>query len=557
MIGMPDREQARILRLATPSTRSLTPAVLFGIAWALSAMALLATSAYLITAASLTIHMLLLQSLIASVRGFAIGRSVFRYVERLLGHSVSFRQLAKLRAGVYERLEAVVPAGLGAAGRGELLDRLVTDVDGLQYLPLRVIEPLVVSLVSLLLAVSCVCLVNLPAGAALAASLVIAAIVALLVHERLGGDAERRLARERGELGQSVDEFLRGLDTLEAFGAVAERRATIAELDRALCRSRLRSTLGEGAVQAVMILCSGLASAAALIFGSDALATGNLTPPLLTLIVLVPMACFEVFQAVPLAAGAWRQLRPSAGRIAELAQETPPTEIPSARTAPDGPSPWVRHHTPTLELREVRAHWPGAAKAQLEVPALTLAPGTRLLVRGPSGSGKSTLAAVLVRFLEHEGSYLLDGIDVKSTHPDHVRAVVGLIEQRPHLFHETIRQNLLFAKPDASDAELISSLERVGLGSWLRSRGGLDTRVGEQGTLLSGGQAHRIALARAILADFPILVLDEPTADVDPPRAEALVRELVEAAGPERTVIIISHTPIASQLVTQELRLGA
>lgn len=557
MIGAPNRDEARILRLATPTLRRLTPAVLFGILWAISAMALLATSAYLITAASLTIHMLLLQSLIASVRGFAIGRSVFRYVERLLGHSASFRQLARLRTGVYERLEPVVPAGLGPTGRGELLERLVTDVDSLQFLPLRVIEPLLVSLGSLLLAVTCVCLVNLPAGLALAGSLVLAAILSLVLHECLGGDAERRLAGMRGELGQHVDEFLRGLDILDAFGAVPERRRHIEQLDRAFCEARVKSTLGEGAVQAAMIVCSGLATGAALSFGSSEVARGHLTAPFLTLLVLVPMACFEVFQSVPLAAGAWRQLRTSARRIAELAPETPPVEIPRADGDTSDTSPWDHAHTPRLEIRGLTACWPGSRDHELSVPELVLEPGERLLVRGPSGSGKSTLAAVLVRFLAYRGSYQLDGIEADEARPEHVRTLVGLIEQQPHLFHESIRQNLLFAKPDASDEELCNALDRVGLGEWLAERGGLDTMVGEQGALISGGQAHRLALARALLANFPILVLDEPTADVDPPRAEALLAELLAAAGPERSVIVISHTPVPPELVTQELVLGA
>ena len=179
-------------------------------------------------------------------------------------------------------------------------------------------------------------------------------------------------------------------------------------------------------------------------------------------------------------------------------------------------------------------------------------PGDRVLITGPSGSGKTTLAYALVRFLEHGGEYEINGVDARSLD---VRRAVGLIEQRPHLFANTIEQNLLFAKPDATADELERVLERVGLDEWVRQRGGLGANVGERGALVSGGQAQRIALARALLADFPVLVLDEPTASVDAERANALIRELIDAAGSERALIIISHVPLEAGVATDRIRL--
>ena len=192
----------------------------------------------------------------------------------------------------------------------------------------------------------------------------------------------------------------------------------------------------------------------------------------------------------------------------------------------------------------------GEPAAALVGVDLSIAPGERLLVRGGSGAGKTTLAHVLVRFLDYEGSYRIGGVEASDLEPTAVRRLVGLVEQRPWLFDEDVRQNLLFARDTATDDDLLEVLDRVGLRDWLDERGGLDARVGERGALVSGGQAQRIALARAMLADFPVLVLDEPTASVDPARADALLRDLTDAASRSgRTVVLISHGDVDPRLV--------
>jgi ATP-binding cassette subfamily C protein CydC len=181
-----------------------------------------------------------------------------------------------------------------------------------------------------------------------------------------------------------------------------------------------------------------------------------------------------------------------------------------------------------------------------------------VLLTGPTGAGKTALAHVLTRFLDLDGGYAIDGVDVSGVRQDDVRRVVGLVEQRPYLFDSDLRQNLLFARDTATDEELLAVLERVGLEEWTRERGGLGSPVGERGALVSGGQAQRIALARALLADFPVLIVDEPTANVDAAVADRIVRDiLTTAAADGRTVLLISHTAVPDALVTRRLHLEA
>jgi ATP-binding cassette subfamily C protein CydC len=209
-----------------------------------------------------------------------------------------------------------------------------------------------------------------------------------------------------------------------------------------------------------------------------------------------------------------------------------------------------------LEVRDLAVRWPGQSAAAVAGVSFRLKPGDRMLLAGPSGAGKTSIAQALVRFLDYSGSYRIDGIEARELPQHEVRRVVGLCEQRPWLFDDSIRQNLLFARDTATDEDLLAVLDRVGLAEWTAERGGLDARVGQRGALVSGGQAQRIAVARALLADFPVLILDEPTANVDVQQADRLVRDILQAAGDERAVLLISHTPVPAELITARLDLA-
>jgi ATP-binding cassette subfamily C protein CydC len=547
------RSTRRILRLALPPERRLWAGVAFGALSAGSAVALLAVSAWLVTRASEQPALVYVSIAVVGVRAFALGRAFFRYVERLAGHDAAFRQLAVIRSELFARLVPVAPDGLGDTRRGDLLTNLADDVDELQNQSLRVVQPLVTSGVVALVSVVGVFLLLPEAGVALLVTLALAFAVGTGVNRWLSGRAERGIAPLRAALNDSILDLVTNLDVLTAFDALttAQRRVTDGgERLTAALRSR---AAGVGLTGAVVSVLAGTATAVALAVGVPALAEGRLDAPTLAVVALLPLAVFEVFGMVPLALGARRQVRASAERLAAAAPDQPPAGIPV-----DGAHPVALDigAIPVVELRDVSARWPGEKDAVLSGVRLRLEPGERVLVSGPTGAGKTALAHVLTRFLDYDGKFTIGGVEARDARQDDVRRVIGLSEQQPYLFDSDVRQNLLFARDTATDEELLAILGRVGLGDWVRERGGLDARVGERGALVSGGQAQRIALARAILADFPVLVVDEPSANVDAAVADQVVRDILTTAAEDgRTVLLISHTPVPDELLTRRVRM--
>ena len=563
------------LRSAVPPPRRLALAVLLGVASAASSVALLACSAWLIARAAEQPPVLYLSLAVVGVRAFALGRATFRYLERLVGHDASFRQLASIRAGVYERMLPLAPDGLASSRRGDLLARFVDDVDELQNVALRAVQPIVSAMLVLALAVAAIALLSPESAGAILGCLVVGVGLTLVVQRRAAVRAERTLAPLRGELQAAVVEHVQALDVLVAFDAAEAGRRRITAIGDRLARATRARAAATGAASALMSAVGGFAVAASLAVSAPLLEGGRIDGPTFAVLCLVPLAIAEVATAVPLATSALRLARASAERVAHAVPVHVPAGIPVAPAVPAVPP--AADPVPAIELRGIRARWPeitgdtgpDAAPASdafardprpaaLDGVDLRVAPGERVLVRGESGAGKTTLAHVLVRFLDYEGSYRLGGVEASDLDPGAVRRIVGLVEQRPWLFDEDVRQNLVFARDTATDDELLEVLDRVGLREWLDERGGLDARVGERGALVSGGQAQRIALARAMLADFPVLVLDEPTASVDPDRANALLHDLATAASQSgRSVVLISHTGAPDGLMDRVVTLEA
>lgn len=542
-----------VMRAAVPSWRRMLVPVLAGIASAGSVVALLAASAWLITRAAEQPPILYLSLGVVGVRAFALSRAVFRYIERVTGHDAAFRQLATIRIGIFERMLPLAPDGLLTSRRGELLARFVGDVDELQNVALRAVQPVVSAVVVLGAAVVGLAWLSPWSAVAVGGCLVVGIVLSLVVQRAAGAFADRRLAPLRGRLQSAIVEHVRALEVLVAFGADGDARRRIDALGRELERETLRRAAVAGAVGAVMTAIAGIAVAVSLSAGHPLFADEALSGPAFAVLCLVPLAIVEVAAALPPAAAALRLARASADRVQTVVPDHIPREL--ARTPHEPRQLGPRTAPVHLELRGVGAAWPSSDSAALIDVDLELAVGERVLVQGPSGAGKTTLAHVLVRLLEYSGEYVIDGVPARELDPDDVRTRIGLVEQTPWLFDESIRQNLLFARPEADDGELRAVLGRVGLADWAVARGGLDASVGERGAAVSGGQAQRLALARAMLAEFPVLVLDEPTASVDRERADALLSDLLGAAGEDRSVLVISHTGIDASLVDRTVTL--
>ncbi|GAT74227.1 thiol reductant ABC exporter subunit CydC [Microbacterium hydrocarbonoxydans] len=542
--------RADVLRLAQPPLRRFLPGLLWGVVSAGAAVSLLAVSGWLIVSASIVDSLVPLSIAVVGVRFFAVTRAVTRYLERLTGHDAALRQLARTRSDMVRRLIPLSPAGLGRTDHGRVLSALVDDVENLQNLPLRVVQPLAVAGLVAVGAVVFVAIVAPPAALALAACLLIAAAAAVGLGWLFGSRAEAAVSSRRADLSAALVDYLGSLDVLLAYGAEPQARSRIDAADAALRRAVGRASLAQAIAAGVVSFAAGAASAWALAAAAPGLATGGIDGPWLAVVVLVPMVVFEIFGAVPVAAASWRSVRSGADRIVDVL----PAAMPDELRADDGAEVEF-DRAPVMRLRGVRAAWPGGTPALRGVD-LDLRPGERVLVSGPSGAGKSSLAAVLVGFLRAEGEYSLDGMDAGELSGPALRRTIGLCEQTPQLFDEDIRQNLLFARDTATDAELLDVLDRVGLSDWTRERGGLDARVGDRGGLVSGGQAQRLALARALLRGFPVLVLDEPTAGVDPGASDALLRDLLQAAG-ARSVLLISHVDPPAGTVDRVVRIEA
>ncbi|HEU4675416.1 MAG TPA: thiol reductant ABC exporter subunit CydC [Motilibacteraceae bacterium] len=542
--------ERRLLALAPPDRARSVLAVLVGALAAGCAVGLLAVSAWLISSAALQPRLAALSVAVVAVRGLAVGRGSFRYVERLASHDVAFRQLATLRGRFWARLEPLAPAGLPAFRRGDLLARLVGDVDTVQDLPLRVLQPALVAALAGALSVGITAALLPSAGVLLLVALLVAATAVPMATAWSSRRADLRLAAARADLSAGVVELLRTQPDLIAYGASERKLAELRRADDELTRLA-RSTAGATGLGAgLAALCSGLAVLGALLLGVPAVRAGSLAGPSLAVVVLVPLAAFEAVALLPPALAALARVRRSGSRLLEVLDAEPPVVDP-VRPAPLPAATDVR-------LRDVVARWPGAPEPALRGVDLELAPGRRVAVVGSSGAGKSTLAAVLLRFLDVEaGSYLLGGVDARSLASDDLRQVVGLCAQEPHVFDSTLRENLRLARPGASDDELREALAAARLLAWVQTLpDGLDTFVGERGAQLSGGERQRLALARALLADFPVLVLDEPTANLDPATADALTADLL-AATRHRTTLLVTHRLTGLEGVDEVLVLEA
>lgn len=513
--------------------RLLVVAAIIGTLASACAVALLGTSAWLISRAAEAPPVLTLTMAAVMVRAFALGRAVLRYGERLIGHDAAFRGLTGLRVRVYEGLERMAPRGVLAGG--DLLARLVSDIDAALDLPLRIVLPWAQAALVAAATVAFVMVVLPQDGLALAAVALATLTLAPWAAAWLARRFEHRIAPQKGALAATVVTALRASGDLAAMNAVGSAIQQAREQDAALTRTIGRESRSVGLAAALNTLLMGLAVTAALAIGIPAVGDGRLAPVWLAVVALLPIAYVDVVSTLPTSALALQRLRGSAERVDEV------THAPSSVTVPAVclPLPGAMADTSTgIEVAGLSAGW---AHAVLHDLSFRIEPGTRVAVVGPSGSGKSTLAAVLARFLDYDGSVRLDGVELRDAEPDEVRARIAIMTQRAHLFDTSIAENIRLGRGGIDDATLEHVIDAVGLRSWVDALPqGLATRVGSFGQRVSGGQAQRIALARLLALPSQVVVLDEPTEHLDPMTAAA-VQTAIDTAFAGTTLVQITH----------------
>lgn len=527
---------ARLVRLARPLSGRLALAVAAGAAATGCAVALLATSGFLLARASQHPSIVAITGAVVAVRAFSVGRGVFRYLERLGTHDVAFRVLGDMRVAIYRRLERLAPAGLRAFRSGDLLARLVSDVDSVQDLFIRgIAPPLTAALVGAAAVAACL-LILVPAAGLLAGGLLAGGAAVPLVSAAADRRARRRTSPARGQLAGIIANLLSGSADLHAFGAEQ------AGLDRADAADAELASLARISADAAGIgtglgsLTAGLTLWGVLVLGVAAIGSGTLSRVPLAVLTLTALAAFEAVTGLPAAAQALGHSRTSARRICAVLDAPDPVR---PRPLPRPPAP-VR--PVTVSLRGASVRYEPAGPLALDGLDLDLAPGRRVALIGPNGAGKSTVAALLLRFCDlSAGTASLCGHDLASYDPDDVRAVIGGCPQDPHIFASTIAANLRLARRGATDEDLAEAAARARLLPWIRSLPhGLHTQVGARGTAISGGERQRIALTRALLADPAVLILDEPTASLEAETRRVLLADLL-AVTAGRATLFITH----------------
>ena len=516
----------------------LLAAAILGLIASACAIALLGTAAWLIATAAGAPPVLTLAVAAVMVRAFALGRAIFRYAERLAGHDAAFRGLVGLRVAVYTQVERLAPSGISHFGRGDLLARIVTDVDTAVDLPLRVVLPWVQgALVSVATVVFFWWL--LPSAALLMLVAGIAAVVAVpWLVSTMTANAQARLAPLRGELSSALVTAFAAAADIEAFGAQDRAIQQLAAIDEQVTRLGRREAFGLGLAGALMTAVQGVAVVGGLYLAGTAVLDGRLAPVWLAVAALLPLALFDVLGVLPGAAIAEQRVRAAAIRLDALSHLPSPVVEPTAAVG-------LASGFTGLELEDMQVALGSGSSIVLRNVSFSIKAAEHVYLVGPSGAGKSTLVSVLMGFTAYTGSVRFNGEELSSVEPDDLRAHVGLLEQRAHIFGTTIQENVSLGRDGVDARRVGEALNDARLTSMLaRLPDGIDTFVGSFGSSISGGEAQRIAVARLLIEPRSLVLLDEPTAHLDADNAtglDALLREQFS----QDTTITITHQLIS------------
>ncbi|MCB9455839.1 MAG: thiol reductant ABC exporter subunit CydC [Anaerolineaceae bacterium] len=533
----------RVLRLAFPFWRGMALATLLGVLTIASSVSLMATSAWLISRAAQQPSIAELSVAVVGVRFFGIARGVFRYLERLVSHETTFRLLAHLRVAFYRAIEPLAPARLVSLRSGDLLSRVIDDIESLQNLYLRAVAPPLTALVvALLLTVFLNLFDPLVALVALVFMLAAGILVPLLAWWGNASAGRDRVA-VRAELNATLVDYIQGMAETLVYGQTPAQAGKIAALSRGLAAQEARIARFDALQVALTVFLTNGAALAVL-----AAAIPHIEGVYLATVALATIALFEAFLPLAQAAAHLGANTQAARRLFALA------DLPPVITDPVSPAPLPER--PALEIRGLSFRYAAGEPAVFEAVTLALQPGERVAILGESGAGKSTLVNVLLRYWDYEtGAILLDGRDLRDYRQADVREVFGVMTQRTHLFNTTIRENIRIARAGATQEAIETAARQAQIHDFILSLPeGYDTFVGEDGSQLSGGERQRVALARVLLKNTPVLILDEATANLDPITERSVLETILQSTA-GRSLLIFTHRRVLLDQVDRVYRL--
>lgn len=523
----------RLLRLIAPFKRWIALAVLLSFMTIGSSVGLMAMSAYLIAKSALITDVSEIAIPVTLVRVFAILRAGFRYLERYFSHTATFRILTHLRVWLYRSIEPLAPARLLSYRSGDILARIIGDIETLENFYIRVVVPPVVAVLVTVFACAILGAFDTSLAVALLIFLTLTGVVLPILSHRLSSRYAAALISNRADLNAMLLDEIQGIADLLAFDRAGQHQERVLALGRELNRIQERMAMLRGVSNALAALLTGLAGLTVVGLAIPLVSGGKIEGVFLALLPLAAIASFEAVQPLSAALQQLEANRSAAQRLFELIDAPPPVTDPTS-------SPQPQDHS--IAIRDLRFRYTPDEPPVLDGVSLYVPSGSRVAIVGPSGAGKSSLVNVLLRFWDYqEGRVCIGGHDVRVYCADDVRALIAVVPQHVYLFNATIRDNLFLANPEATEEQIIAACTMAQIHDFIQGLpDGYDTLIGENGLLLSGGERQRLAIARAILKNAPILILDEATANLDALTAQKLIRAL-EPFMQGRTTLIITH----------------
>ncbi|HEY9153245.1 MAG TPA: thiol reductant ABC exporter subunit CydD [Anaerolineales bacterium] len=543
----------RLLHFLKGSWGWVALSVLLGSLTIASSVALMGTSAWLISEAALHPSIAVISVAVVGVRFFGIARAVLRYLERLVSHNVTFRLLSRLRVWFYEKLEPLAPARLMEYRAGDLLARIISDVGTLENFYVRVVAPpltaiLVMLGVSIFLASSDLRLAALLIGFFLLLGLILP-MLAQTMSQRPGSD----IITQRADLNIQVVDGIQGIADILAFGQAQDRLSKITSTGKSYGNSQQELARINGVYSGLSTFISNFALWVVLFLCIPLVTDGRLDGVMLASLALITLSSFEAVTPLPLAAQMWISSREAARRLFEVVdtepavkEETRYSSIPDSRTS--------NIELSQIELANLSFTYPNQSIPALQCITFDVRSGTSIAIVGPSGAGKSTIANLLLRFWDYEsGEIRLGGESLKAYAPDEVRERIAYVSQNTYFFNTTVYENLRMARRRVTKEEVQSAARAAQIHDFIMSLPkGYDTMIGEQGLRLSGGERQRLAIARAIIKDSPILILDEPTANLDT-LTERQVLETLFTLMRRKTSLLITHRLMGLEIADEIL----